>query len=297
MISIVISSRSRLQLENVEKNIGETIGCIYEIIAIDNSKGERGICAVYNEGARIAKFSIVCFMHEDISFETTDWGLRVIEHLKNRQIGLIGVAGGDTKGWVPSSWSSSIFPSEVSLVQHFRNSMNEPERIVRTGYPENTEMAKRVACLDGVWMCTRKDVLAHFSFDEKNLKGFHGYDIDFSLQAGTRFDVCVVFDIMLHHFSEGSFNKDWVDAAILISDKWASYLPFSVRNLKREEFVNQHWTSMRVFLKKQMDLRIPRLRVFKNLLKYSRTRYFHLFHFLHFCKLLVTYKITQTDNS
>ena len=43
MISIVICSRSETALENVSQSVSLTIGVPYEIIAIDNSKGEYSI--------------------------------------------------------------------------------------------------------------------------------------------------------------------------------------------------------------------------------------------------------------
>ncbi len=43
MISIVISTYRNDYLKNLENNIATTIGTDYEIIAIDNSDGKRGV--------------------------------------------------------------------------------------------------------------------------------------------------------------------------------------------------------------------------------------------------------------
>jgi hypothetical protein len=45
--------------------------CPWEAIIIDNTNPSRAIAEVYNEGAGMAQFPIVCFAHEDITFETT----------------------------------------------------------------------------------------------------------------------------------------------------------------------------------------------------------------------------------
>ncbi|MBC7850749.1 MAG: hypothetical protein H7Y31_13495 [Chitinophagaceae bacterium] len=294
MISIIVSSRKPDVLSAFIANVNETIGVPFEIIPIENSKGALGICRAYNQGASNARYDILCFSHEDVEFETRNWGRNVMKHLSNERIGLIGVAGGDTKGWVPSSWSSSIFPSEVSLIQH-HGVGQPPERIVRTGYPGSTAVARPVACVDGVWMCTRKDVFNKVRFDEATFPGFHAYDIDYSLQVSAHYEVCVVFDIMLCHFSPGSFNTEWLLNAIRLSDKWSHKLPHSVRTLERRDLVNQHWTSMRIFIKKLRDLGFGKLYTMKQLLKYSNTKYFHLKHFLHFCKMVMTYDPQRTD--
>jgi glycosyltransferase involved in cell wall biosynthesis len=295
MISIIVSSQKKAILDKLEENIRQTIGETFELIGIDNAGARFGICKAYNIGIDQAKFDIICFMHEDISFETVNWGKKLIEHLSNQEVGLIGVAGGDTKSWVPSSWSSLIYVSEVCLVQHFKNALKPPERIKRTGYPDNLSFSKPVACLDGVFMCTRRDVLDKYRFDEITFQGFHGYDIDFSLQVSQSFRVCAISDIVLHHYSDGSFNKEWLQNAIKLSDKWRKRLPLSVRDLRRSDYVHQHWSAMRVFLQKLTSLGYSQWEIIYYFLKYSITRYFHLAHFLHFFKNILIKEYRKVD--
>lgn len=286
MISIVTCTKNRKSIGELETNIAATIGVPFELIVIENPIGAFGIAEAYNRGGRQTIYPVICFMHDDILFETENWGPVVLQHLSDERIGLIGLAGGDTKGWVPSSWSSSIYPSEVNLVQHYKYKIALPQRIVHSGYRNSSDKARRVASLDGVWMCVRREVFEKFKFDEKTFTGFHGYDIDYSLQVGTEYQVVVVFDLVLHHFSEGRFDKSWIDAAIKVSNKWYNRLPYSVRDLSRKELVNQHWTSMRNFMRLQRSMSFSRAAILKNLLKFSLTRYFHWKHFLHFLRVL-----------
>jgi glycosyltransferase involved in cell wall biosynthesis len=283
-------------LEKVQVNLSNTIGITYEVVVIENSKGGMGICEAYNRGVDMAVYDVFCFMHEDVHFDTVGWGQRVIEHLSDPSIGLIGLAGGDTKSWVPSSWPSYIHPSEISIIQHKRGS-GKQEHIVRSGYPDEFGQARPAACIDGVWMCTRKDVLQKYRFDEKTLRGFHAYDIDFSLQVGQTYKVCVVFDIIMHHFSEGSFDRIWLNNARLLSDKWRTTLPVTVRYLSHGDFVHQHWSVMRNYIYKLFELKYSRLSILWELVKYSRTRYFHLLHFLHFVKMTIIYNPDEKGNS
>jgi GT2 family glycosyltransferase len=287
MISIVISSQDKLVLDGTIENIQNTIGVPHEIIAIDNKGAVMGICEAYNLGSEKASHDIFCFIHEDISFQTADWGKKLVQHFESaKEYVLLGVAGGDTKGLVPSSWSSFIFPSEISLVQHYKyKSEQEPERILRTGYPDDSSLIKPVACIDGVFMAVRRKVFQSCRFDQHTFPGFHGYDIDFSLQvANSGGKAGVVFDILIHHYSEGRFNRTWLESAISVSNKWKHILPLSVRDLTRKDVINQHWTAMKNFLNKLLELEYPRRILFAYYFKFSFNRFFHLRNFIHFNK-------------
>ncbi|MBE7174478.1 MAG: hypothetical protein INR73_28155 [Williamsia sp.] len=259
MISIIICSANSQLLTKALASIENTIGVAYETIIIHNPNAKLGICEAYNRGANQAAFSILCFVHEDVTFETKGWGRNVIRHLADPSVGLIGVAGGDTKSRVPSSWSSSVFQSEISIIQHFKFDALPPERIIETGYPDNYSLLKPAVCLDGVWLCTRKDVFAECPFDETLFKGFHGYDIDLSLQVFMKYKVGVVFDVLLHHYSEGRYDRIWLHNMMLVSRKWKSLLPLTVRDLSTEELKNQHWVCIQVCLDYflQLNYKVP----------------------------------------
>jgi hypothetical protein len=295
MISLITCSRDQVSLAKLQKNVADTIGVDYEWVVMDNRDGRYGICEAYNLGARKASFSILCFIHEDILFETVGWGHRLLAHFENDQVGLVGVAGSATKSLVPSSWASFIHPSEMCLVQHFKSVVHSPERIVRTSSADDPSVLKPVVCLDGVFLSTRRIVFEKFRFDEENLPAFHGYDIDYSLQVGQLYGVYVCFDIMIHHFSEGSFNREWLDACESISAKWAGHLPHSVLALDHDKLVHQHWTAMRVFLGKMTTLGYSLPEMLGGLFRFSFNRYFHLRHFLHFLRLVFLVKIAPSD--
>ena len=281
MISIIICSANEVTLQKALNSIENTIGVPYEIVVVENRDGRFGLSEAYNKGAAKARYDVFCFMHEDVCFETSDWGKKVIDYLSDIKIGLIGVAGGDTKGRVPSSWSSYVFASEVSLVQHYKYNKKLPERINRTGYPEDGSTIKPVASIDGVWMCTRRDVYAHCKFDDTIFKRFHGYDIDFSLQVFMKFKVCVVSNIILHHYSEGNYTRNWLDTMILLSDKWKRQLPVSVRPLSGQDYMIQHWTAMVGFIDNLIRFQYKLPVIFYQVCRYSFNRYFRIRRFLY----------------
>lgn len=273
-------------LANVKKNIAETIGVPYEIIPIDNSKNTYGICKAYNEGGAKARFPILCFMHEDVSFETMNWGEKARAHLSDESTGLLGIAGGDSKALVPSSWSVPAVSNEINLVQHYKSKKLPPEHIVITNNQTEGNL-KRVVAVDGVWLCTRKEVFERFTFDDKTFTGFHGYDIDYSLQVSTAYKVCVVFDIVIHHYSEGTPDARWMDSAIKVSKKWKSYLPVSVYNLSEAQYNLHHWNSLQVFIQHLFRLKYNYFVIVRSLLFYSFSRYFSFRRFLSMSKYVL----------
>ena len=55
MISIIICNRAHPINLSLQRNIQDTVGVEYEIVAIDNSRGNYNIFQAYNEGVRRAK--------------------------------------------------------------------------------------------------------------------------------------------------------------------------------------------------------------------------------------------------
>ncbi|PWI31504.1 hypothetical protein DI383_02215 [Flavobacteriaceae bacterium LYZ1037] len=223
MISIIVSSYQPTYYKALVDNISLTIGnVVYEVIRIDNP-GLMGISEAYNKGAIKAQYPYLCFVHEDVLFHTNNWGINLINHLKGLEIGAIGVAGSAYKSFVPSTWS--LFKPYIAsnLIQHVKN-QDKTSYLNKIQGKEDENMYE-VVTLDGVFIATHKTIWEKGPFDEKLLKGFHGYDMDFSLQVAQDHKLYVVFDILLEHFSEGNPNNDWMQAAMTVSDKWKKYLP------------------------------------------------------------------------
>jgi nitrogen regulatory protein PII-like uncharacterized protein len=237
MISIIICSVNVAHLDDVKKNVSETIGIEYEIIAIDNSVAAKGICEVYNFAARKSKFDILCFMHEDIKIHSENWGSTVIDIFnRNTDIGVIGIAGSSYKSLTPSSWHCyDIDAPEVlnyNIIQNYKHT--QKASALECANP-NQVVLEKVVCIDGVWLCCTKSAFSFYQFDEKLLNGFHGYDLDFCLGISQKYAVAVTFDILIEHFSEGNFNKIWLKEIIKVHQKWSIKLPVNLIGLKDEK--------------------------------------------------------------
>ena len=225
MISIVICSINKTFLLNISKNIEETIGLPFEILSFDNSISKRSLASVYNDLGNKAKFDIISFIHEDVIFHTKGWGIILVKLLTDKNIGLIGISGATYKSKYPGTWSTcdKVFYRTHSI-QHFKG-VAKP--VTTNINPDNALYAK-VAVIDGVFMSTSKKVFAEFKFDEKLLKKFHSYDLDFSLQIGSKYDVIVSYEILIEHMSEGTLDADWLNDSIELHKKWESVLPLNV---------------------------------------------------------------------
>lgn len=218
MISIIVSSRLPEQLLRLRENIEQSIGVPFELLSCDNGQGSIGLCKVYNDFAQKAKFDILLFLHEDVLFCTENWGHSLCSIFLDATVGLVGVLGTDTLTKVPAGWAKQDARfNKGALKQH-------GEKYI----PTESKGLIPVLAIDGVFLATTKAVWNECKFDEISLKGFHGYDFDFSMQVAQQYQVLVCNDIGIEHFSKGSFNQDWVTTTILLNKKWSHFLPKSL---------------------------------------------------------------------
>lgn len=224
MISCIICSANKELLKNVSERIEHTIGMPFEIIGIDNSDGKLSICEAYNKGADLARFDILCFIHEDVLFETNNWGNILINHFATlKNAGIIGIGGSSYKSLAPSGWWAT---PDKYLSYNFRQSYkhSKKETFLRT---LNNDAVKEVISLDGVFLAVKKSVFEKYRFDNA-LPFFHGYDLDLSLAVSEGFQNYFIPDIMLHHLSEGSIDDVWIENMFLLFKKWNKQLPLMI---------------------------------------------------------------------
>jgi len=250
MISIIIASVNKDQLSDLRENIAATIGVEHEIISFDNADGKRGLCEIYNEGAKLAKHKLLCYMHEDISIKTKDWGNIVADTFnEDQKIGLIGIAGSSYKTKVPSGWFCSAGEKKINyinILQRYKFSEEKTEHISKN---LKNEKYSNVVVVDGVWFCTKKEIVEAHNFDEETFKQFHCYDLDFSLQVQQTHRAVVTFQVLLEHFSEGNYSKTWIEETLKLHEKWAADLPIDVEGLSKKEILFAEKHSFKFFLK------------------------------------------------
>jgi hypothetical protein len=226
MLSIIICSKSHQISPALKENINQTVGVEHEVIVIDNSQNEFSIFSAYNLGLKQSKYALLCFVHDDVVFRTPDWGKKIQSHLFRKEVGIIGVAGGDTLTRVPSSWSSS------GVAENFIQSDKSRKRKRKHEFKRNTNSyMQEVLVLDGFWLCMRKEIFSRIKFDQNIFDGFHVYDIDICLQSKSfGYKNFVVFDILLEHTSVGYKDIKWVESLLKLERKWRNHLPLSIGN-------------------------------------------------------------------
>lgn len=237
MISIIICGRDKDITPALSNNIQATIGVEYEIIVIDNSKNAYSIFAAYNKGVALSKYELVCFMHDDIIFESLNWGSIVINQFKQTNVGAVGVAGSPYYASLPGGWWSGGL-----ICQHISGQKDY-------AYAEPINDALPVVVVDGLWFCIRKELFKTISFDETRFKGFHYYDVDISLQiqhAG--YDILSLYNITIQH-SSGKLDASWLQNALILQEKWAKNLPFSVLKLSTAQEIKIEYGVLAEYLK------------------------------------------------
>jgi hypothetical protein len=160
-------------------------------------------------------------------FKTYAWGRKIEESLQN-EFSVVGVAGSKYKSVFFSGWYTGNKEFDCANILHRLPEKDEKIRL----NPSNNSMLEEVVCLDGVFVCCKKAVWQDVLFDEVNLKGFHFYDIDFSLRCSKQYRVAVSYEIDLIHITRGGdFGDRWIEVAIDYHDKTKISLP--VTKLKK----------------------------------------------------------------
>jgi hypothetical protein len=143
----------------------------------------------------------------------------------NHTIGLVGLAGSKYKSRYFSGWYSKIKSLDCANIVH-RDSHGSHKVFLS---PDENACQQEVVCIDGVFMCCKKEAWQKVAFNEKDLKGFHFYDIDFSLRASALFTVIVTYEIDLVHItSGGDYGNSWVRIAIDFHALHRNRLPYTI---------------------------------------------------------------------
>jgi hypothetical protein len=251
MISIIVCSVNEKFFKTFSENVSRTIGLPYEIIKMENAVS---ICKAYNEGALKAKYPYICFAHEDVDIKTDSWGTKIINHFEmNGDCGLLGIAGCIYKTKMIAWWSHSrilnVETKRINVIQDYKyNQKRLKETFLLNPFNESRS---EVTNLDGVFLATTKDVWESNKFDEKLLTGFHGYDVDFSLQIGRLKKMYVIYDVVMEHFSEGNFDCACLLDYFKVHKKWKKNLPLLCGNysINKEYRYEQNLIHLRKHIK------------------------------------------------
>ena len=168
---ITIGYSTRKQNSDFQKYIEDTCGLRdTEVIEVIND-GEFSLPEVYNQILEKSKNEIVVLCHDDILFDTKNWGKKLVSLFsKNTEYGIIGLAG--TK-YLPNSGKWWEVPETMyGIVNH----KHEGKKWT-SGYSKSIENLEQVVLVDGLFIALNKNKIAK-KFDN-TLEGFHFYDVKF----------------------------------------------------------------------------------------------------------------------
>jgi hypothetical protein len=232
MISLIVCSIDDKLYEAFSASVAQTIGASYEIIRVDNRVASKNLGTVYNEGAAKARYDHLLFVHEDVLFNSSDWGKLLLQYFNDlSNPGIIGIMGSDYISYVANGWyvrdQSRIF---AHLIQEYKYIQKEPVKV-----DINSHQPAPVFTVDGVFMAVTKQVWQAHRFDE-TLEGFHGYDLSFSLRVSTTHQNYFAPGITLTHLSEGKFEVQWFRNNLIIRQQLFPSLIY----LKEKNTINRN---------------------------------------------------------
>ncbi|WP_166332754.1 glycosyltransferase [Sphingobacterium chungjuense] len=227
MLSIIVSSYKDNLYSALATNIATTCGIEYELIRIDNP-GIMSINSAYNQGIDKSNFEHLLFVHEDVLFETSEWGKILLSTLENvPNVGLVGLAGSTFKTKAPSGWWID-HKFQKMFITEYRNG-----RLIgafnQDGLGRDFD---EVVTLDGVFLASKKSLGLRF---DENLSGFHNYDLAISIKSiQKKLKNIISYQINVKHFSSGNFNKDWVISTHHFYKMYKNFLPVRTQKIEEE---------------------------------------------------------------
>ena len=201
MITVVYCTRSenKSHTDHIKKTSG--LNKNIEVIEIINN-GE-ALTKAYNRGLAQAKNDIVLFIHDDVEFDTTGWGNKLIKHFNNNpEYGILGLAGTTDIPLSGQWWEDRT--KMVGIVNHKHEGKKWESKYSKSWGNELNE----VLIVDGLFFAVHKNRIKD-KFDE-NIEGFHFYEMDFCFSNYLKgVKIGVMYNIRLTHKSIGQTNEQW----------------------------------------------------------------------------------------
>ena len=196
-----------------------------QIIPIEN-EGKYSLPEAYNMILEQATNDVVVLCHDDIYFDSKNWGSKILNHFKrNSDYGILGLAGSTQ---LPSSakwWED--FSKMKGIVNHEHGGKKwESKYSASLG-----NQIDDVVLVDGLFIVLNtKNVKQKFN---EEIKGFHFYDVDFSFRNFIEdVKIGVIYDVRVTHKSIGETNEQWEQNRIVFAEKHKDILPVKIkRNL------------------------------------------------------------------
>lgn len=199
-----------------------------QIIPIEN-EGKYSLPEAYNMILEQATNDIVVLCHDDIYFDSKNWGSKILKHFKRSpEYGILGLAGSTQLPESAKWWED--FSKMKGIVNHEHEGKKwESKYSASLG-----NQIEDVVLVDGLFIVLNKKNIKQ-TFNEE-IKGFHFYDVDFSFRNFIEdVKIGVMYDVRVTHKSIGQTNEQWEQNRIKFAEKHKDILPIKIkRNLTLE---------------------------------------------------------------
>jgi len=199
-----------------------------EVIPFENN-GEYSLTEVYNKILDQSSNDVVVLCHDDIYFDSKNWGSKILNHFKrNQYYGILGLAG------TTNMPKSGRWWEDFSKMKGIVNHEHEGKKWESKYSQSKGNQLDDVVLVDGLFIVINKNNIKK-TFNEE-IKGFHFYDVDFSFRNFIEdVKIGVMYDVRVTHKSIGQTNEQWEKNRELFADKYKDILPIKVkRNLTLE---------------------------------------------------------------
>ena len=223
---------------------------------------EIGICAVYNQFIELACETPDCealvLMHEDVEILDENFRAKILMAESSDIGGIIGAVGAKKLHSSCKWWKSKILSGRVF----------ETRQLINFGFTDPD-----VDVVDGLLMVVYRNVFTQLKFDQQRLPAFHGYDLDYCLQArDAGFSVRVENLSLCHRTVGGTKNHDaYLQAMQVLKEKWPQWIePVAKTNKQQSEsFLSNKYLGFKHRIKKLIsadteDTLVPDLNQNKN---------------------------------
>lgn len=218
-VIVVFSSHlSPEENEQFTKDVKDSIGVPCEVYCYPNHN-EYSLSLIYNKALaeHDDKKSAFVFCHNDIIFNTSNWGKRLLAKFNNTDYSIIGLAGSMLLGEKGVWWE--IPQAMIGIVNH-TNGL----RTWTSEYSKEFAGIRPVVLIDGCFMAVNPNEITD-KFDEEFV-GFHFYDLGFCVPNYLNgVNIGVVTDIRITHKSIGITNDQWEQNRQFFIQKYSADLP------------------------------------------------------------------------
>jgi GT2 family glycosyltransferase len=230
--SFITVSHKPTLVETLRSSLSACMGSLpWELVAVDGTRHD--LFTGYNEGAGRARYDRLVFIHHDVVVLGNHVALEPLRQaIDDDTAGVTGVIG--VRFLMPSgTWWGGNVPQQMTFGLSRGMAMHpEPSaemNVTWNDWPGGLALFGQVIVVDGVVLaCHRRTFNRLGGFDALNFKGFHFYDVDFSLRAhllGLRNSV-VPFPI--RHASRGAYDEKWEACRQAFVRKHARSLPIAL---------------------------------------------------------------------